>query len=911
MSSACALAEPRDLLSKILVLDPSARPNISQILAHPWFKKQIAPFGPLSEAMQQSSSHQGFEGGQPAIPEEESSEAVTPATAVSRPAHDKEVSADTFMTALSASSITAKNGYHDTYATNLPPATPQRSYEPSPRPSLDETERMSRSPHPLSRTSSGHSQVLPHARTPSRTKRRSISSLHTLSERMPPHLAPTVDYLAQLGHTGKDEFESKTDKKLLDLMDALGLDTGQVKHSVRHNACDSSGAMWWFLKRKHEAKVAPVHQPVLKHPRPSQSPSPVVNSTDIPSLDVPEPEVGYSFPTTRPRNRPRSNSALPSAPSSPVSPAVSPILPSTSVPNLVQSASESKTASQTGLGLGQPDASPTISSNTLPVQGKPRSASVSILQRATSAITGSSGVSSGEKSRETSTNEQTGRATPLGILFGRKGSSSGDPPTAPSSPSKEERLHNQQQQRSADTGSETEMINGDSPVLPSESSHEARNSSRHSLGTSPASSAGPSQPSTAVGSSKARSGRLLSTFKFFFNDDRRRRKRNTAPALSNFEGSSVAKFRVAPAVASNVKESPLRKAALNSTSSSASALHMEAPPVHSSRRSSVSSMHHPKHNGPGHRRTRSDSSRQSFVSKHEPESSEQSRPASVASIEALAPLSPSASRRQSISGTKTRHKRSYSQSSGNSRGSDHIAFRRAPTTATQVRRIKPSHYRRRDSASSSIRSYSSRSSLSETEFEGSPAPLAKDEPVIEEEENEMEDRELERERAFHRLSNAAPTDTLHHGRERAGSGTIFTAHKSTSVFHSPASSRGGPSFASVGPATGPLPSKGKVRNVFASKKSGGDGDDEWEDTFEGYSTGFGQANSGHPSGFTNGGSAAASSSSSSEAPMLGAGRYAGVVDESMPRGGGGGAGVKSKGGGYKGMAITVEEEEEE
>lgn len=887
------------------MLNPSARPNIRDILSHPWFTKSLLPPSTSlgSDLLHSSPNHQGYEGGQPPIPEEDSLEGQA-----------QQLTTAAFNKALSVSnkaSNSSKTAYQETYGTSHHQA---RSYEPSPRPSLDDDHRQSRSPYALSRTSSGHSQTMqPHARTPSRTKRRSVSSLHTLSERVPPHPAtPTVDYLAMLGQGQSEQFESSTDQKLLDLMDALGLDTGQIRHSVRNNACDSCGAVWWMLKRKQEEKL----NPPKEHPeQPVQAGSsktagaPLISRTSsVSKLDVPEPDSRSAFPSEqRPRQRPRSNSALPSTPSTPVSPVVSPTPPSTSVPNLAQQLStdldvqegrdlERAASTQSGLGYGQPsNTSPRTSGSALPGSVKPRSSSISILQRATSAITGVSSNSQGERSKEPSTNEQTGRATPLGILFGRKASSSGEPSvTAPPSPAREERM---QQQQSGDTGSEKEVLEGGSTLVPSESLHEARNSSRQSLGTSPASSSRSSNPPSAA-APKPKSGRLLSTFKFFFTDDRRRRKRNTAPDLSNFEGSSVSKLRVAPAVAGSVRESPLRKTAINSTSSSTSALYMEAVPLQHSRRSSVSSMQQ-RSGQQGHHRTRSTSSRQSLASKHDverPSSFEQSRPASLSSTEGIAPLGLGTVRRaDTTKSRRSRRKRSYSQSSSNSRVSDHVAsFRRAPTTTTQVRRIRPPHHRR-DSTSSSIRSYSSHSSVSDHELEGSPAMLSKDEPVIEEE-NEVDEKEAERERTLARLSGTS-LPSHHNGRERSSSGTIFAAHKSTSVFHSPAQGRSSSGGWAVS-------SKPKSRNVFASKR-GPDGEDEWEDTFEGYSAGFGQANSGAaPTS-----SSARTSTPGQEAaqpPMLGAGRYAGVVEESMP-----GSQGNQKTSGFKGMAATVEEEEEE
>ncbi|KAI8445955.1 CAMK/CAMKL/MARK protein kinase [Phakopsora pachyrhizi] len=121
---------------------------------------------------------------------------------------------------------------------------------------------------------------LPQVRTPSRTKRRSIGSV--MAERIGPidefsiqSELPTptggnpsrlsasslnavvIDYLGALKATmTKTSLMSENDLGLLKSLSTLGFDTGQVIHSVQSNACDSSGAMWWLLKRKMDRLAA-------------------------------------------------------------------------------------------------------------------------------------------------------------------------------------------------------------------------------------------------------------------------------------------------------------------------------------------------------------------------------------------------------------------------------------------------------------------------------------------------------------------------------------------------------------------------------------------------------------------------------------------------------------------------------
>ncbi|KDN37265.1 Pkinase-domain-containing protein [Tilletiaria anomala UBC 951] len=97
-----------------------------------------------------------------------------------------------------------------------------------------------------------------HHRTPSRSKRRSTSSV-VLSD----HHAPTPDlsgrpedYSALLKLLQPTLFSTLVEQNLLASLSALGLDVGQVVHSVMNDACDSSGALWWLLKRKADEKQA-------------------------------------------------------------------------------------------------------------------------------------------------------------------------------------------------------------------------------------------------------------------------------------------------------------------------------------------------------------------------------------------------------------------------------------------------------------------------------------------------------------------------------------------------------------------------------------------------------------------------------------------------------------------------------
>ncbi|KAF8756595.1 Pkinase protein [Rhizoctonia solani] len=97
------------------------------------------------------------------------------------------------------------------------------------------------------------------SRTPARTKRRSMSStisppISPTSPTFGPGAEPPVDYLAELSLPTPVLFSTQLENELLENMSSLGLDASQIVHSVLSDACDSTGALWWMIKRKAERK---------------------------------------------------------------------------------------------------------------------------------------------------------------------------------------------------------------------------------------------------------------------------------------------------------------------------------------------------------------------------------------------------------------------------------------------------------------------------------------------------------------------------------------------------------------------------------------------------------------------------------------------------------------------------------
>lgn len=107
-----------------------------------------------------------------------------------------------------------------------------------------------------------HLPLAQHSRTPNRTKRRSVSS--TLSDRRPSllrggsnstHAPPVIDYHSQLNVVPVPFFSTEEEQELLASLRLIGLDVGQLQHSVNNNACDASSALWWMLRAKQKQKL--------------------------------------------------------------------------------------------------------------------------------------------------------------------------------------------------------------------------------------------------------------------------------------------------------------------------------------------------------------------------------------------------------------------------------------------------------------------------------------------------------------------------------------------------------------------------------------------------------------------------------------------------------------------------------
>ncbi|GAA5917168.1 hypothetical protein JCM5296_005588 [Sporobolomyces johnsonii] len=931
-----------------------------------------------------------------------------------------------------------------------------------------------------------HGSPTPHARTPARTKRRSVGSI--ISERLvsldeepstgSPSSAflPPVDYLALMTAPRPSPLASSGEKDLLDQLTTLGFDTGQMVHSVTTNACDSSAATWWMLKRKMDERerakleddaVAAAsagggglsrasslsvssrrREPGTGEADKSKELVPLSPQEEEPGeqqvqTSLPPPSSSAQTPERNPSDHatardglgyfvPQQPTASMSAPLLAYFPTVDPASPtrkkvprSKSKDQLSSSPTLGTTnlfASSFTLGATSQRASPPESTNPLGTSAsfdtskdgsdaknrRARASSVSMLQRATSAIGSSLSLMKSGEGKEEGGEEGPGMTHSTSIaagLFRRKSSipkeEDGTPRTppllptasAPSSP------HRSLDAPAPATPPRAPPVLPAPSPLPSPAPSNAPSHDTFDTITSSTSSGRP-RPSSSntppVGTKKGtKGGNLLANLKFWFGEGPRRRNKRSSPSRANDALSSTSLGR-SQSLNSSYRgpsqayvASPLRRPAIGSRRSSNNSI---APP---SRRSSVSSAHrvnlHDHGHGssfasprPGlglHHRRQSDSSRTSISDR-----GEHSRPPSVRSF--------SGTPGGSTDRAPPRRNRHSKAGSASSAGSYHpsvspkdAVYRRPPTTTT-VRRRHPSHShgRHRRSTSGASSTHTHRSSTSSAGGGGSDDDGGFDDgggadPIMEEDETADEDDKVApeepvdehvkaaaRERALRTLSgdfssssppsvsvsvsrpplvhkasssyasvHSESSSTSRHG---AGHAT-FSAHKSTHLFGSPLQPRA--RSGSTGKRTAaPVVPRPPIRDVFAAKSKGKDGESDWvdEDELEGYGGGLGQASWRAQNLNLNGGSSAGGGGGGGEgtlsypgflgavsSPTLGGAKGdSPVANKTFGGGAGGGGGGASMfegryagmggggGGGRRASAIrtvVIEEEEEE
>ncbi|KAJ3927584.1 MAG: Pkinase-domain-containing protein [Lentinula lateritia] len=272
-------ADARDLIKNILQKEPSKRLTIPQILEHPWFASNasndpntIFVREPRSRAISPLPNPPIHDIADSAL----SSEASTTDSSVS--SHLEPVTSAPTTPDHSVADPFENNQPTTTFHSNMSETTIRKVID-EPKATLHHPETVTEEgqnedavleiPLNLQRqrtNSSGRSAAPPvhTVRTPARTKRRSVSS--TLSdpehdqtpngtEKLPPQKDIDLNFSSLLFTPAPIIFSTPLERELLNVMSLLGFDLGQIVYSVLNDACDSAGAVWWMLKRKAEKKL--------------------------------------------------------------------------------------------------------------------------------------------------------------------------------------------------------------------------------------------------------------------------------------------------------------------------------------------------------------------------------------------------------------------------------------------------------------------------------------------------------------------------------------------------------------------------------------------------------------------------------------------------------------------------------
>ncbi|KAF9451606.1 Pkinase-domain-containing protein [Macrolepiota fuliginosa MF-IS2] len=380
--------EGRDLIKNILQKDATKRIMIPQILTHPWFTSRNLSFegesplagefsaDPPGNHNSRRSSVESAQNPSPFIahPDLGSSTPTTPDDSFDDPFIS---SPETNLQRIPSDATIGKAPTAQSHPSKLAHTT-----APVPEEDVDATSKPPPSPQPWSKA------PLHPLRTPARTKRRSISSTlssdsgtEKVSTPLPPPLNRDLDFASLLTQSTPIIFSTPLERDLLSTLSSLGLDTGQVAHSVLSNACDSAGAVWWMLKKKAERRAMGDVEPPptassLETPRPRELQSPkkrpknigVQTDSDVHlPLARSAPQLAFlpATPTT----------IRPVTPTRQISPTRSPML------------SPSSSTITGDLSLRSHPSTPAGSLRDKEKdKKKPRSGSVSLVQRATTAI---------------------------------------------------------------------------------------------------------------------------------------------------------------------------------------------------------------------------------------------------------------------------------------------------------------------------------------------------------------------------------------------------------------------------------------------------------------------------------------------------------------------------------------------
>lgn len=374
------------MIKKVLNQDPLQRLTISQTLAHPWFTAHR----PASPAISRKIGSMDL--------------APEPSQDVSSNASDTSTASEFFPT-LSSPTTTPEQGSEEDCSTsdhaahvirrNASDVTIKKTAEGNGKSRVPQTETVleeqtptltvndKSTPQQVSRSNSSSKDPPAYpARTPVRTKRRSVTSAlsdHEDSVINTPEPPATHhnNFSTLLDSPAPMIFSTAVEQRLLNSLSSLGFDTGQIVHSVLSDACDSSGSLWWMLVKKAQAaELEQGHNPVAESkPKNSSSKKRAGKSRTSDHKQRPSELEVLSAMT-------RSAPELALIPATPTAPT---LVTPTTPPQPTKSRPALSPSSSTDLTKSFPS-TPGSSFKDQSKNRKMRAGSVSIMQRATTAL---------------------------------------------------------------------------------------------------------------------------------------------------------------------------------------------------------------------------------------------------------------------------------------------------------------------------------------------------------------------------------------------------------------------------------------------------------------------------------------------------------------------------------------------
>ncbi|KAF7324700.1 Serine/threonine-protein kinase MARK2 [Mycena kentingensis (nom. inval.)] len=368
--------ESRDLIKSILLKDPAKRLSISNILAHPWFTATmyVPPRADTVDSHTSSGTSDASDSNRLFGDDVYSSTPTTPDEKEDKILHR------------TTSEITIRKTDLDTLHTKL------TSSLPGPQTVLEEDE----TPAPQRQPSNISLAPPPVTRTPARTKRRSVSSIPSdpadpaeeteiLTPEVPAAPADAshtpLNFASLLSTPAPVIFSTPLERELLNTLSLFGFDIAQIVHSVLSDACDATGALWWMLKRKAEKRNAEPNTDEVTSPGLVENPA--FSGEGRPRMSVGiQTETQFVLP-------PRGSSLpqlafVPPTPTVASTRPVTPPAPSSPIRSPLLTPSASGTATGESSSRSHPS---TPASSVKDSKGrKGRSGSVSIMQRATTAL---------------------------------------------------------------------------------------------------------------------------------------------------------------------------------------------------------------------------------------------------------------------------------------------------------------------------------------------------------------------------------------------------------------------------------------------------------------------------------------------------------------------------------------------